>query len=1634
MGRQLLAQEPAFRAALERCEEALQPYWSGRSVVSALAGATLSAEELEQTAVAQPLLFALQVALARTWQAWGIEPSAIVGHSLGEVAAAHIAGALELSDAARIVASRAALMQHAGVSEGAFHTGDTCKDLRTLSPGIRARPPMVPLYSATSGKILDGTELHPEYYGCGVEKPDGVSDAARLLARDGHRLYLVLGRPSTLRSAIQVAIEDIGGSRGVPEASLFLPHLTGDVANDSRSALLESLARLYAWGQAVVWNQVYPVARQIVTVPSYPWQHERFWLDRHSPGRPNYDVQGGFGHSQRRTHPLLSKCLNQSRQPANYTWEIELSPSLLPYLKDHRIGEAVILPAAVYVETVLSAASTVFGGGPYRVAEVSFSRPLILSDSACRAMRLVLSSEPAGVMTFMFDSRPSGSSLTRDAEEQDLIWTTHASGKIHLTDAHESRMDANDARCSLPDSRTLEDVRTASLGAVSADAFYQALAARGVQYGPSFRILATLWSANDEAIAELRPLHSEEMQADGYCINPALLDGCFQVLAAVLPTVEAHHGDMEAGAWVPVELGSFRVLAQATRDLFGYARLTGGSGERTSSRSDIVEGDVFLLSREGRIIVEGRGLRLARLGTLREHATTRQDIHQCLFQIRWDAKSESPLEQISARSAEAAWWLIFVDEGGLGKQLAECLEQRREKCVLVYPGRKYTARGSREYEIDIQSRAQFESLLGEALGNLGPHCRGVLHMWSLNIPRATGGNVQALVTAEELGCGSVVHLIQALAGEYRSKAPRLWLISRGAQALPTDSDEISIAQAPLIGLGRVVAREHPEFRCSLVDLDPVSESFSEAAALLHEISRNGTAEEVAFRGQPPIRYVPRLARYLELEEPSTPQVEESSSAGDRPFQLGMPRPGVLDKLRLQAAARRRPGRGEVEIEVKAAGMNFLDVLTALGVRPDGTADAPVQFGGECAGAIVDIGDCVDGFQIGSEVLAVAPASFASFTTTHSRFVAAKPSHLTFEEAATLPVAFITAVYALNYLGHLRRGERVLIHSAAGGVGLAAVQVARRAGAEIFATAGSPERRAYLRSIGITHVLNSRDLTFVQEVEERTGRKGVDLVLNSLAGEAIPKSLSLLAPYGRFIEIGKKDLYEDMQLGLRPFRRNLTYCAVDLSPMFQERPDTVEAVWREVMHGVETGEFQPLPARIFPIGEAVEAFSFMAQAKHIGKIVLSVAERDRATANIAPHAKSTGMLRPDATYLIAGGLGGLGMAVASWFIREGARHLVLLGRSGASPEAKLALESMRESGAQVMAVSADVAKADDVARVLADIRRNMPPLRGIIHSAAVLHDGILLHQDRTRFRVAMAPKVEGSWNLHQLTLDQPLDFFVLFSAGASVLGSPGQGNYAAGCAFQDALAHHRQRLGLPALSINWGPWSDVGLAATRGSRDHPAVRWSGSITPEQGLVALGRLLAARTAQIAVLPFNHAQWRSAVSESVELPTLLRSFADEWSRDTSARASKPVREQILAAEQSQRRALLEDHLKSQLAAVLRLAAPRIDSHVPLQSLGLDSLMALEWRNRLEESLGVSLSPTLAWTYPTVHELVSHLAPLIDAPLEADDSSSGDSPVHPLLSSMPDRKPMSFDGLLAQVERLTEEQTVKMLRDGVD
>ncbi len=800
-------------------------------------------------------------------------------------------------------------------------------------------------------------------------------------------------------------------------------------------------------------------------------------------------------------------------------------------------------------------------------------------------------------------------------------------------------------------------------------------------------------------------------------------------------------------------------------------------------------------------------------------------------------------------------------------------------------------------------------------------------------------------------CLTGVYLVHALETIRHETPCHLTFVTRGAFPTANGQGSLDPGQAPLWGLGRVIGTEHASLHVRSIDLHSPLSAKEDAATLAAELLRRDAETEVQLSaGQ---RYVnrERMTTMTDLARQTGP----IASA----FALDFQPHGGLDSLYLREAERRGPKSNEVEIAVEAAGLNFRDVLWVMGMLPEEAVEhgfSGPTIGMECAGRIVRAGAAVTSLKPGDRVVAFASNCFGSHVTTDAGAVAAIPDALDFAQAATIPTAFLTAYYAFDYLARLEPGETVLIHGAAGGVGMAAIQIAKLKGAKVIGTAGSARKRRMLEMLGVDHVLNSRSLEFADEVMKITGGVGVDVVLNSLAGEAITKSLQCLRPFGRFLEIGKRDLYANSRIGLRPFRNNLSYFGIDADTLIVERADLARAIFQKVIRHFAAGELRPLPFQAVPISRAAEAFRSMQQSKHVGKLVIST---QLEQAESVPVVRFKKPVKAGATYLVTGGLGGFGLATAEWLVEQGATSLALIGRRGAVTEEAIAgVARLERMGASVRAFAADIADADALAKVLATIRAEMAPLTGVIHSAAVIEDTPILNLGPELIERVFRPKLLGAWNLHQATLHDPLEMFVLYSSSSAVVGNPGQGAYVAANLYLDSLALYRKSLGLPALSVGWGAIKDAGfLTRHQHVAEMLRTRTGLEATPAQEALAdLGRLSAAGATRVCAARFDLNRL-GQVGPGATIPPRFLPIIPKGAA-ASMQNAETLADLLKKTPEADRRALILARVREHGARVLGTSAALINVDQPLADMGLDSLMAVELAGGLERDLGQPVS----------------------------------------------------------------------------
>ncbi|MEP7156121.1 MAG: type I polyketide synthase [Betaproteobacteria bacterium] len=936
----------------------------------------------------------------------------------------------------------------------------------------------------------------------------------------------------------------------------------------------------------------------------------------------------------------------------------------------------------------------------------------------------------------------------------------------------------------------------------------------------------------------------------------------------------------------------------------------------------------------------------------------------------------SPMRDVllSSAPARSPVWLVLSEDGTGADEI-----HKLTRAIEATGGRAITT-PSVSQGTDVSSIAAALEVVRLEHGQL----EGIVYL--PGSAHSEGGIVQQQVAR----CMFAASLLKAC--EKTHMETTCWLVTRGAATSLLPARKMTLAdteEAALLGFARTMMNEPSPVIIRAVDLERSgtgSASDAQIAALATELKAADDEQEVVLT-QSGGRFVPRLR--------SQPRnLSRSKSAPlSTTLRLGFQFPGQLRNLRWEAYPREFPRADEIEIEVAATGLNFRDVMYALGLLSDEAVEngfAGPTLGLECSGVVIAVGAEVEGFGLGDRVVAFGPSSFSNHVLTKAIAVSRIPPGISFEAAATIPGTFFTAYYAINHLARLREGERILIHGAAGGVGVAAIQLAKFFGAEIFATAGSEDKRDFLRLLGVDHIFDSRSLAFADEILAVTNGEGVDVVLNSLAGEAINRNLRILKPFGRFLELGKRDFYENTKIGLRPFRNNISYFGIDADQLMQDQPALTQALFGEVMALFESGILHPLPYQLFEADDVVEAFRYMQQARQIGKIVVTY-QNGINSVHAPKVAPSQLQLKPDGTYLVTGGLAGFGLRTAQWLVEKGAKNLVLISRRGAvEPEAQAAIIEFKARGVKVMASAVDVTDAGAMKSLFAKMAASMPPLRGLVHAAVVIEDALVRNTDAAQMQRVFAPKILGAQHLDELTRAMQLDFFVLYSSATTLFGNPGQGNYVAANTYLEALAEARRSAGLPALCVRWGAIEDAGfLARNVEIRDALQGRMGGNaILARDALAVLEELMTSNRSDMGVLDLD---WKALARflPTARTPKFSEMEAQGAESESASDHAEDIRRLLEELSPEELVATVKDLLKAEIGEILRLPIEKIDDTRSVYDMGLDSLMGVELALAIESRFGIRLPVMALSESPTIAKLADSIIARLKSADTAEESS---------------------------------------------
>lgn len=1507
MGRGLYEREKVYRETIDRCDTILNGLADWSLIDELLMDESES--RIHETRIAQPANFALQVALADLWISRGVVPDCVVGHSVGEIAAAVVAGFLTLEEGLKICSLRGALqeevaghgtMMAVGISlaeaqVAISHLDDSVSIAAVNSPvSVTLSGNSDALHSLAAGfdqetifnRRLDvdvayhGNHLDPlrdRFIAGLIDLAPGAGSCPMISSVNGRFVqdgqldaeywWYNMRRPVRLDLAMDKLCADSG--------LVFLevgPHpvlsqaITENLSHHAQSGVvlaslrrdepdhrthLKTLGSLYTLGIDVDLLSLYPGFHPHVPLPTYPWRKKSYWLP--SLAMRDHDSKGHGDSGLAMRHMVAAgpgKC---------HLLETTLNPANQTFLSDHRIRGKVVIAAAVYIEIIFRCLEVLDWDASVGLLNLEILNPCLIEDDEPRICQTMLN----------VDSNVIGVEISIRRSGQDSSWTRHVVAAIGPVKG----------QVGFPIMNKLPETAVA----VSGEQYYENLRKRGMAYGLSFRKIERARHTDIHSQAVLVNQSSEHP----FLMDPALIDAGFQALSL--------SASLDSRLWLPTavaELDRGQILQSPGDPLVVNTTIT----ERQPGS---VHGEFSISDANGVILLSVRGAVLQPLGQIEASMPLKY------LKEHW-LPSSLPKSLVFNHSSVL---LIQDQELSENGEVPPC-----KTLIRVRSGSHFERVGTDEFEIDLDCDDDYARLFKEVSRD---EAVPVWHIVLQVSSSATFNGTSPPADFEQVyrsGAFRILRIVQAVAASASKTEFRIWVATNRACSVIED-ETINVAQTILPGMLRVLVNEHMELSPTWIDLDEFSLS-----TIVQELQGAQADLEIAYRNGK--RYTRSLMGIKKPDRRRTSDLAALAATEGIPWRLSMASPGLLDDLACFGVPRPVPGSREVEIQIEASGLNFRDAMTALGLLPTLDLDGLPAFGWECAGRVTAVGPGVRHVQEGETVIAIAPGTLGSHAIAQASLVFPLPGALSVIQGAGIPVVFLTAWYGLIHQARIRPGEKVLIHSASGGVGLASIQIARHVGAEILATAGSEMKRQFLRDEGIQHVMDSRSLGFADEIRAVTDGRGVDVVLNSLAGEAFEESLGLVAADGRFVELGKSDIQSNRAISLGVFDRGISFISIDLARRWRETPLTVGENLAECLALFDEGELSPIPTTEFAFQDAQRAFHHMTEPDHIGKIVLSANE---SPINVQPAPGFVG--RPERSVLISGAFGALGRLLTEWFYDNGTRHLVLVGHHEPDALSSSLIDRLRLEGMRIDLAVIDITDRDALSRVIVDASQSPNPLGGVVHAAGVLDDGLVINQTPDRLRRVLAPKVEGGWHLHELTEHLDLDFFVLFSSISAVTGTIGQAGYAASNSFLDGLARFRRSKGLPGLSIDWAKWEDTGMAPVSSSTE------IATLYPEQALVALGLLLDSCEVQIAVLQNSMAMGARLFSEQKD------DHHQSWSADFGNMS------------EVQRVAEIGQYLGTLAARVTEADGGDFALPASWIELGLDSLMAVEMHNQIQK-----------------------------------------------------------------------------------
>ncbi|HEX2925560.1 MAG TPA: SDR family NAD(P)-dependent oxidoreductase, partial [Ruminiclostridium sp.] len=1048
----------------------------------------------------------------------------------------------------------------------------------------------------------------------------------------------------------------------------------------------------------------------------------------------------------------------------------------------------------------------------------------------------------------------------------------------------------------------------------------------GYLFAPLHQGISSIKAGTEYARARVVLPAALEGELERYSFHPALLDACSQVFLSFLPQ------DLpEDFIYITIGTDEFIPYRKAESELYVVAQVT--SKTETSLKGNIY---IYNYKHEKVATIIGYMTKKVNKAILQSAGSKGNDI---FYKTEWSPKEG----RSSVKSLQSGSFIIWAERSQFSLDLRNELEAAGCKCILVYSSRIFKKPNDYEFELDpvnTEHCSQFINAL--QLLNTNTPIRGSVYLWNLE------NSFSPLTRDIKEDVETVCKPLWDVAGQLFQReeySPSLTFITQNAFNIQFGDYWVNPVSVSVWGFMKVMNLEYPRIRCMGIDINEKDSSHCKLIAA--EILNQSNDKMIAIRnGQ---RYVPSLVKFAS----KSMEAGKTQVNFNKPYSLRLKAKGSIDYLDYEEVVRQDLSDNDIEIEVMAAGFNFRDIIQVLNLMDDEAN----WFGLDCTGRVTRKGKKVQNFEIGDIVVAFAPDCFGKYVTVNTDFAIKKPDNMNIFEAATIPAAYLTAFYIMRYLVTLKKGNSILIHAGTGGLGVALINLAKNMGLVVYATA-SRHKRFLLRQLGVEHIFDSRSTEYSEQIRQMTNGEGLDAVVNSFTGEHISKNFSLLKSGGHFIEVGERSTLTPEQVAA--YRTDVKYSAFALFDVIEANPKIMKEMFSQLDDLLKNGRIKPIPYQIFDKKYVKDAFRFIQKGKHIGKILLNFSEGQQEVGQ-------------KNTVVIAGGSGGIGWEVVKYWAKNHNDFLVILGRRPQTEEIYEKLNQIREQGKDIVYYSVDIGNINELSAVFEQIYAKLPPLKGIVHSAGVISDNLIRNESWDNVEKVISPKMYGVWNLHTLTCTKELEFFILFSSVTAVMGSIGVSSYAVGNSYMDGFAQYRRQLGLPCLSLNWGPWQSVGMLTRLNAIAKEIWTQNGfkTLSTEEGLQVFDEL-KEHNGNISIMPVDWSKWLKQYQEN-KIPDMLFNFMGNCNSDKNNDKSVPVNNGGLAASgQLDTLSKVYDELTKMLKRVLQrdISNEELEKH-SFQKIGLDSLMSVEFRNLLNEKFQTSFPVSLLYNYPDLGTL---------------------------------------------------------------